>query len=955
MQFRRIFLIKFARIFTLESKRYRMLSHKYLNKTKILKNVVFVLCLLNGIALLAQQPAPSLSASTNVQKVDNQKISKSSKDSVNIATKNKTTPVDSEVSYTALDSIVFFGDGTGYMYGKTDIKYKDINLKADFVRIKMDSSLIYAKGTTDSLGVINGKPEFKQGDGEPYAATELTYNMKSKKGYSVGAYTQQGEAYLTSAKSKVSGDKEICVYDGKYTTCSDIYHPHFYLSLSKAKMKPGSYIATSHAHLVLLDIPLPLYIPFGYFPFNSKYSSGIQAPSFQTDYTRGYGLVGGGYYFALNDYSDLEVKSDIYTRGTWGLSLNSNYVRRYKYNGGVNISYREDVIGEKGLSNYNKNKNLSIRWSHTQNQKVNPFRTLSASVNFSTSGYNRSNINSYYSPVNAENTKGSSVSFSQRFPNNPFSITGSMLVNQQTRDSIISLTLPSLSISMSRIFPFKRKNAIGNERWYEKITMSYSGTMSNNITTKEYKLFHSSLARDWKNGMQHNIPISASFNLFKYITVSTSANYSERWSLSSISKSWNWNETDKKGKEVIDTTYGFRRNYNFNVGVSANTTLYGFYTPIKAIFGDKIQKIRHVITPSIGLGYNPDFGDPMWGFWDSYVKKEYDQTHDQIITTNVPYSKFEGTMYGGPGRGKSGSVNFSLGNNLEMKVKDPKDSTKVDATKIISLIDNFSINGSYNLAADSMQWSNFSTTLRLKLTKSYTINLSTSFDPYMYGLSANGTPVKINKLRWNYGKFPIFLGTGTSFSYTLSDQTFKRKSNKKQGQGEDDKTKINGAEGDFKDENVNDVTKENHAEHEGQDDVEKDADGYQKIQIPWSLSLNYSVRYGPDMTSTSFDYLKMEYNRKMTHNVGISGNIQLTPGWQITGTTSYDFNAKQFSYTMFNITRNLHCWTLTGSMVPFGPYKTYSFRIGVNSSMLQDLKYEKQGGRGGAQNNVTWY
>ncbi|MFV0471874.1 MAG: putative LPS assembly protein LptD [Paludibacteraceae bacterium] len=888
-------------------------------------------------------------------------MNKNISDTTRTVNKNDTTSIpvakadpnqiDSEISYTATDSIEIFGDGTGFLHGNADIHYKKINLKANLVRVKMDSSLIYAQGTLDTLGVVTGNPIFTEGDGEPYSAKQLTYNLRTKKGYIRQAVTQQGEAYILSDRTKKNEEDALCMVDGKYTTCSDHDHPHFYLSLSKAKVKPGSYIATSYANIVLLDIPLPLYIPFGYFPFNSKYSSGIEMPNFETDHERGYGLTNGGYYFALSDYADLDVTGDIYFKGTWGIGIRSNYLKRYKYNGSLNFTYREDVTSERDLPDYSKYKNMSISWTHSQNPKVNPFRTFSAGVNFSTSGYNRSNINSYYSPVNAENTKGSSISFSQRFPNNPFSISGSMLINQRTRDSTISLTLPNVSISMSRIYPLKRKNAIGKERWYEKISLSYSGTMSNSINTKEYLLLKSSLAEDWRNGMQHSIPISASFNILKYITVSASANYQERWSLKTVQKSWEWNEAKRTGKEVQETVYGFARNGSFNTGLSANTTLYGFYTPLKSIFGDNIQKIRHVLTPSIGLGYNPDFGDPFWGVWDSYTKRTVDpKDNTKIIEEQVYYSRFSNTVYGGPGRGKSGSVNFSLGNNLEMKVANPNDTTKADATRIISLIDNLSISGSYNMAADSMQWSNFSTSLRLKFGKSYNISLSMAFDPYMYGLSSSGNPVRINKLRWNYGKFPRFLGTGTSFSYTLSDQTFKKKSDKKKkinstdNQNEEDES--------FKDENVNDKLVEG-GDKQKLSSGEKDEDGYERVNIPWSLSINYTVRYSDD--NSKFNYEKMEYGRKFTQNLNLSGNLQLTPGWQISGSTSYDFEAKQFSYTVFNITRNLHCWTLTGSMVPFGPYKTYSFRIGVNASMLRDLKYEKQGSRGGYTNNVTWY
>lgn len=939
-----------------------MLLYKYLYN---IYNRLFYIILfgLFGIAtLVAQQTKPQAIPDTLKQLTDNQKISDISKDSISVLEEKNETQIDSEVSYSAMDSIVFMGNGTGYLYGSTDVKYQKINLKADFVRVKMDSSTIFASGTPDSLGVLVGNPVFSEENQDPYSAKELIYNLKSKKGIIRQAVTQQGEGYILSERAKKTESNEVCMVDGKYTTCEDHDHPHFYLSLSKAKVNPGNYVATGPAHMVLLDIPLPLVIPFGYFPFNSKYSSGVLMPSYVDEATYGFGLTNGGYYFALSDYQDLEIRGDIYTRGTWGVNISSNYLRRYKYNGNLSVTYRETVNGDKDLpSTYSKAKNLSVRWSHSQNPKVNPFRTLSASVNFSTSGYNRNNVNSLYSPIVAENTKSSSVSFSQRFPNNPFSISGSMQIDQRSKDSTMNLTSPNLSISMSRIYPLKRKVIIGKERWYEKISMSYSGSLSNGIYgIKENKLLSSSLVKDWKNGMQHSIPISASFNVFKYINFTASGNYNERWSLNSIEKSWAWNETSKRGKEVIDTIYGFKRNYNFNVGISASTIVYGFYTPVKAIFGDKILKIRHVATPSVGLGYNPDFSNSMWGFWDSYTKKEY--INNQFVYTEVPYSKFEKTMYGSPGRGKSGSVNFSLRNNLEMKVKDTKDSINENATKIISLIDNFTINESYNMMADSMKWSMISTTLGIRW-KWFTYSFNLTFDPYMWGLAKDGkTPVKINKLRWNNGKFPRFTGISIPFSYTLNNETFHKLRKKKTSEVEKNNTNINGENGEFKDENVNDVLAEQNTENTSTSDnkTEKDADGYEKISIPWRISLSYSVNYGDDTQTANyggFDYTKMDYRRKIWGSVlNISGNIQLSKGWQVTAISGYDFGSKALTYTSFNVTRNLHCWTLTGSFVPIGPIKTYSFRIGVNASMLQDLKYEKQGNSAYRSNDpIIWY
>ncbi|MHB9055179.1 MAG: putative LPS assembly protein LptD [Paludibacteraceae bacterium] len=887
----------------------------------------------------------------SLTKSSNHPVDSLKKNQTNDTTKKSKEQFDTEITYSASDSIVFMGDGTGFLYGGTDVKYKEMNLKeANMVRIRMDSALIYAYGKIDSTGVLVGKPIFKDAESE-YTSNEITYNFRTKKGFVKQAVTQQGEGYIISNRTKIIDNNLLNIADGKYTTCDLHDHPHFYLELSKAKVKPGEYIVTGPAHLVLLDIPVPVVLPFGFFPFNSKYSSGLEMPSFDTEFTRGFGLTNGGYYFAINDYMDLSLKGDIYTKGTWGIVATSNYLKRYKYNGGISITYREDVTGEKDLPDYSKSKNFSVRWSHSQNPKVNPFRTFSASVNFSTSGYNRSNINSYYTPVNAENTKSSSISFSQRFPNNPFSITANLGIDQRTRDSTISLTLPNISISMSRIYPLKRKNRVGKERWYEKISMSYSGNISNSITAKENMILNTSLANDWRNGVQHSIPVSASFNLFNYITVSPSFNYRERWYLSSLERTWD----DVKQRTVDTKINGFKRVYDFNMSLAANTTLYGIYTPNRKLFGDKIIAIRHKFDPSVGLGYTPDFGDPRWGYWDSYMRTFADPNDPtRKLSEEVFYSRYENAMYGGPGRGKNGNVFFSLSNNLEMKMRNDKDTTGTKPTRIVSLIDQFAVSSGYNLAVDSMQWSNFSANLRIKLGKAYTLSLSGAFDPYMYGVGPDGKSVRrINQLRWNHGKFPRFMGTSLSYGYTFSNATFKRKDTK-----DSKNSKDGGKEKGSFDEEPNNPNQENNMNspnsgtNQDLKSAETDTDGYEKIDIPWSLTVNYSVRFGD---GPLFDYKKLEYNRRFTHNLNFSGNLQLTPGWQISGTTSYDFEAGQFTYTSFNVTRNLHCWTLTGNFVPFGPYKTYNFRIGVNSSMLQDLKWEKQGNRGSYQNKTTWY
>ena len=860
--------------------------------------------------------------------------------SLKSADKPKPNQIDAEIVYSAQDSIVFLGNGTGFLHGKGDVKYKNIDLKADFIRVKMDSSMVFARGRTDSIGKKIGEPVFTESKTE-YQSKELTYNLKTKKGYIRQAVTKQGEGYVISDKTKKTSDDVLCMADGKYTTCDNHDHPDFYLDLTRGKVKPGKYIVSGPAYLVIEDVPLPIAIPFGFFPFTDKYSSGIIMPTFQDDYSRGFGLSNGGYYFAISDYMDLDLKGEIYTKGTWAVNATTQYVKRYKYRGSLSFNYRTDVISEKGLPDYQSTPNLSFTWSHSQDAKANPYFNFSSSVNFATSGYTRSNINTYNnSSINSQNTKSSSVSFTQRFPDSPFNMSGSMLISQRTKDSTLSLTLPDISLSMSRIYPFKRKNAVGKERWYEKISMSYSGTLRNQIDTKENKLLHSSISRDWKNGMQHNIPVSATFNIFKYINVSPNATYTERWYLQSINKSWN-NTTNKVR---IDTLDGFHRVYDFNMGVSATTKLYGFYTPIRALFGNKVEQIRHVMTPSISFSYRPDFSNPVWGYFGTYTQSLPDISnplikHDQA----VQYSHYENGMFGSPGAGKSGVINFSVGNNVEMKVRNDNDTTGTEKFKKISLIDALSISGGYNLAVDTMQWQIFSTSLRIKLGKSYSLSLSGSFDPYMYSINNVKQVVRVNKLRWENGQFPKFLGTSTSYSYTLNNDTFKKKTNKDKSKSDTDKLPTKGDDTKTNSSNKKDADKD-------KKDIDKDLDGYQKVKIPWSLSINYSIQYG---NTSVFDTTRMDYKMAFTHNLNVSGNISLTQNWKMSATTSYDFKAHQFTYTNVNIIRNLHCWTMTGSMVPFGPFKSYTFRLGVNASMLQDLKYDKHSGY--STNNITWY
>jgi len=862
---------------------------------------------------------------------------------------SSSSAIDAPIEYKASDSLVLTGNGTAFLHGQGNIKYKTMDLTSEYIRVKMDSSTIYAVGVYDSIQEeMKGEPVFKDGE-KSYESRAMTYNLKTKKAYIRHVVTEQGEGYIIADRTKKTENDELMMGGGKYTTCDDHDHPHFYLQLTKAKVKPGDYVATGPAYLVVGDVPLPVAIPFGFFPFTSTYSSGLIMPQFGESSARGLYLTGLGYYFALSDYADLEVTGDIYTRGTWAIYAKSKYKWRYHFSGNLALNYRVDVSGEKDMPDYTRSTNFSIRWTHTQDTKSNPYSTFSASVNFSTSGYNRSNINMYNNAqLTSENTKSSTISYTQRFPDAPWSITLGASINQRTKDSTIALTLPDLSVSMSSVYPFKRKKPIGKEKWYEKIKVSYNMSSKIAVDMKEKEILHSNFLRDWKTGVQHNLPVNASFTLFKYLTITPSVTYKERWYFQRVDRSWN----EAENALVMDTTYGFYRVWDLTTSLSMSTKLYGFFIPSRKLFpNSKVDRFRHVFTPSISFNYTPDcesirakLNHNYYGTYDKPVT----QKDGTIAYETVQYSRFPNAMYGVPRTGNVGALSFSLGNNLEVKVRNDKDTTGKSPYKVISLIDNLSISGGYNFMADSMNWSNFSVNLRIKLPKplNYTINLSGQFDPYLYGLSATGTPVRTNRRCWQEGKFLHFKGTSTSFSYTFNNETFRKwfgiGEEKKKAKGSlpdfdpDDPYAMNPETGEYWTEEEREIKrKEYKAEAHKKEDAE---DGWVFTEIPWSLTINYSIRYGE---SNIFDYEKMNYKMKFTHNLSFSATLGLGKGWRASTSTSYDFTAKKFSSATINITRDLHCWTMTASITPFGPYKNYSFHIGVNAAMLADLKYDK--------------
>ena len=901
---------------------------------RIIPFLVLVACLMSGINADAQRARNRRRGINDTIRVDSL-----GKDTVALDTVGgkKKQPLDAPVVYSATDSIVFTAGGFAHLYGQSKVNYEKIELTSEVITMNMDSSTVYARGVVDSMGVESGLPVFKDGD-TPYESKEMRYNFKSKKGFINSIVTQQGEGYVVSKEAKKGANDEIYMRSGQYTTCDDHDHPHFYLKLSRAKVRPKKNAVFGPAQLVVEDVPLPIAIPFGFFPFNSSYSSGFIMPTFGDEMNRGFYLRDGGYYFAINDNVDLKVLGEVFTKGSWGLSTQSNYAKRYKYSGSFNASYLVTKTGEKNMPDYMVTKDFKFSWSHRQDPKASPNSTFSANVNFATSSYDRRNLSSLYNPQQyANNTKASSVSYSRTFPSIGLNLSSTFNITQNTRDSSLSVTLPDLNISLNRLYPFKRKKTAGEERWYEKIAVQYTGRLTNSISTKDNLILKQGLSK-WNNGMQHNIPVSATFTLFKYLNVVPSFNYTERWYTRKVMQNF-----DPVANAVVrDTVSGFNRVYNYNLSLQMNTKLYGFFKPWK-MFGDKVQMIRHVFTPSVSFSYAPDFGQSRYGYYDTYT---YTDTNGEVRI--VEYSPYQGMAFGVPGKGMQKSFNFSIDNNLEMKVKSDKDTTGV---KKISLIDQLSANMSYNAAAKTRPWSDLSMNLRLKLTKSYTFNMNASFATYAYQYDDRGNIVVGDRTEWSYGRFGRFQGYSGSFSYTLNNDTWKNWF----GKSDEDKDKKEEDE-EFDDEYQTDEEREELRKKQSQPRKKEQAnitdDGYLAFKMPWSLSLSYSYSIREDKNKEKFNRKTMRYPYALTHSLNASGNVKLGSRWNVNYSSGYDFTQKKMSMTTVNISRDLHCFTMSCGLV-FGPFTSYNFSIRALSTMLTDaLKWDQRSNTGSA---VTWY
>jgi lipopolysaccharide assembly outer membrane protein LptD (OstA) len=796
-----------------------------------------------------------------------------------IEVKQSAESLDAPVKYTARDTIWYdLTNQRVYLLGEAQVEYKDITLTADSIIFDWKDNQVIAMGRKDTSGVLANKPTFSQGD-KKYSAQEIHYNFQTKKGKISEILTQEGEGYLHSEAVKRLPNEVLFGAHNIYTTCN-LDHPHFYIAAPKIKVIPDKSIITGPANLVVADVPTPLFVPFGLFPLNPDRKSGIIFPEYGQEQNRGYFLRNGGYYFGISDHLDLAVTGDIYSRGTWLTNVASRFVKRYKYSGNVRITFAKyrDFVTESNTYSTSNQFNVNAIWQ--EDSKARPNSHFNANIAFGTSGFNQlfaSTTNFNY----LNNTYQSSISYSQVIPYTPFNYTISASHNQSTLTHLVTLSLPVVAFNMNTIYPFRKKEQLGNERWYEKIGLSYTFNAQNNVAGADSLFFTPNTFKSIQSGARHSIPISAPFQLFKYFTVTPGFNYTETWSMQTTRQFWN----PDSNRIEFDTVRGFASTRDFNLGVSTSTRVYGMFK----FRNSKIQAIRHVLNPAVGFSFHPDFSQPQWNTFKTVQYTAEGATQ--------PYSIFNGSLYGGPSPGKFGGINFSLGNTLEMKVFSKKDT--VTQTKKIPILEALNLSGSYNLAVDSLNWSVITLSGRTLLLDKVNINFGSTFDPYI----SDTLGVRLNQFEWDMNHRLARL-TNANISVGTSFQSGKT------------------------------IGPPITAEQE--DYIVSSQNEYENFNIPWNLTLDYSLFLQRVNTISNEDSITF------TQTLNIRAGFNLSKNWRINGSTSFDFVNREFPTASLEIYRDLHCWEMSLQWVPFGIRPSYSFVLRVKASVLQDLKIPKR-------------
>jgi len=801
-----------------------------------------------------------------------------------------------------------------FMYQQADISYDDINLKANYVEMDFTKTEVFASGIEDSTGFPRGQPIFTQGDSE-FRSETMRYNYDTKKGLIRNVMTQDGEGTIRGKVIKKMPNNEANIKGGSYSTCPQCENRDYEFRYFKSKVVPGKRIVTGPAYLVVEDVPTPLFLPFGFFPINKNRNSGILLPTWGESANRGFYFENGGYYWAISDYIDLKLVGDIYTHGSWAIKPSTRYKKRYKFSGSFDFLYAINITGEEGTPDYQRDRDYQIRWRHIQDKKARPNSTFTADVNI------RSRKSNFYNPTTAQdylsNTFQSSIAYQTSFAGKYY-LTLNANHSQNTQTKLMTLTLPEISFSVNRFYPFRKKERSGKSRWWEDINMSYTANMKNTVTIEDSLLFQPETWEQVQNGIKHSIPVSSSIKLLKYFTWTNSVNMTDRMYFRTIRKTWD-EDTLFSGNDTIvgyvrtDTINGFSNAFDASFSSSISTKIYGMFQ-----FGKRfpVQAIRHVMTPKVSFTYTPDWSDPKWGYYKSY----YDPAQDE----EVKYSIYEGGIYGQPPGAKSGRVNFSLSNNLEMKVRSRKDT--VTGSRKITLIDDFSISTSYDMAKDSLNWSKLRLSGRTTLFKGFDIRYSSSWDPYI--LDSAGTR-NLNQTEWKVNKRLLRLeNTNWEFSANLrlNPDFFKKK-----GEERDQTQQRQNPQDEFRDEfEIYDET----------ESIYNNYDDYIDWNIKWSLNITYNLRY--TVAPVYFNQVKEGKTESIIQTLGVSGDFNVTPKWKIGFRTGWDFEAADLSYTSINIYRDLHCFEMRFNWIPIGGRQSWNFALNVKANMLKDLKLQRK-------------
>lgn len=857
------------------------------------------------IAAAAQEPeAPpdSLRLPLMLQRFANDSLANDSlpNDSLPLASpsdtlRKKSSMLDKKVDYKAADSITFnLKTKKAVLYQSGEIVRENTTIHADYIEIDFTTKQLYARGVKDSLETVRGSPDFKDGD-KSFRSKEITYNFDSRKALILDVITQEGEGFLHGERVKKHTDDKTDILHGQYTTC-DLDHPHFQIQFKKARVIPNDKIVTGPAYLVLHDIPTPLIVPFGFFPNRKGQQNGILIPSYGETANRGFFLENGGYYWGFSEYADLALRGDIYSRGSWAVKVASNYVKRYKFTGTVNVNYAENFVGEKDLPGYLESKDFFVTWNHQQSPQAHPTRRFSANVNAGTSDYN--NFNPSTSQNYLSSSFQSNISYSTSIGG--FSNFSANLRHSQNKTNrSFELTLPEIAWSVNRFYPLRAKGKSSNLKWYDNISMSYNMNARNNLRTSDTLSLAEMLNGEFTNGVRHSIPITSTVKLLKHFSWNNTLSYDEKWYGNTINRQWDNGMLIRENDTIYgylrtDTIRGFSAAREFSYTSSVSTKLYGMYTLTRG----PVKAVRHVLTPGMSFSWRPDYGEPRWGYYKYYL--------DNRSPVPVAYSIFSTGIYGGPGSGKSGLLNFSLSNNVELKVKSKKDT--INGEKKIVLIENLSLGTSYNLAKDSLRWSALTLSGNTRLFQRLDIRYAAYFDPYAINPL---TGVNINRFEYEEsGK--LFRRTNSEWALAFSYSLVSKKSSSLPKASEK-------------------------ASEEEIADINRNLNQFVDFNNPYNLYLDYTLRY-----TSVYDFSQDKFKRDTIQSIGLRGDVNITDKWKVGFMTNYDFKQKDFGYTSIDFYRDLHCWELHLNWIPTGFRKSYNLTIKVKSPVLQDLKLTRK-------------